>query len=417
MLRLIVRGLLDVLWPPRTRCLLCEGALTREGTPAGTSPGVPVCSGCLDAMGFRPGVNQCESCSRPTTGGGALCADCAAGSPYGRVFALGFHEGALREAIHHLKFGGRSDLAVPLGRKLAPLVVLRPDLVMAVPLHRSRLHERGYNQAALLAEGLAGALAVPVTGGLLRLRATGHQAKLDRAGRLHNLDGAFGTTGRPSWVDRSVLLVDDVLTTGATAAAVARVLRGAGARDVNLAVLAVSATPVRGLYLDQKLAGRSRQNCERWRTSLVNAVCGGNVSMSEPTDQIEQSIEAKAFDFSAPIFGFPDVKRYVVLEVPGGGDIFRKLAALDQNLQFTLVFPFAFFPDYAPDIPQEDLKEIGVTNPEQAIVMCIATVPERFKDATVNLRAPLVFNPFTRTARQVILPDDRYPTRARLLKA
>lgn len=284
MLRLVVRGLMDLLWPPRTRCLLCEGLLAgvdEPGNPSGTDTAepsglltslglpdgegllggggraclpsdLPVCRSCWEGMGFRPGVARCENCCRPTLGGDPLCADCASGSPYGRVFALGFHEGALREAIHFFKFGGRSELGRPLGLRLAPLVGERPDLVVPVPLHRSRLRERGYNQAAVLAEAIADGLGVPVGTGLVRLRSTGHQAKLDRSGRLHNLDGAFGAARQPTWVNKSVLLVDDVLTTGATAVSVATVLRRTGARAVNLAVLAVSATPVLGLSINEK---------------------------------------------------------------------------------------------------------------------------------------------------------------------
>lgn len=140
--------------------------------------------------------------------------------------------------------------------------------------------------------------------------------------------------------------------------------------------------------------------------------------MTEPVSRVEDSIEEKAFEFTTPIFGFPEARRYVVSEIPGGGDIFRSLTCLDQpDLGFTLVLPYAFFPEYAPDIPEDELKEIGVTESGQALLMCIATVPKEFKDATVNLRAPLIFNPFTKKARQVILPDDRHHTRARLLKA
>lgn len=127
--------------------------------------------------------------------------------------------------------------------------------------------------------------------------------------------------------------------------------------------------------------------------------------------------EEKAFDFPMGLFGFPNVKRYVITDIPGGGDIFKQMVALEQpTLGFTLVYPYAFFPDYAPDIPDEDLREIGVESPEQAIVMTIANVPAQFKDATANLKAPVVFNPYTRKARQVIMQDDRYTTRHRLFQ-
>lgn len=126
----------------------------------------------------------------------------------------------------------------------------------------------------------------------------------------------------------------------------------------------------------------------------------------------------KAFEFSPGLFGFPDVTHYVVTDIPGGGDLFKQMLAVDQpSLGFTLVYPYAFFPDYAPDIPDEELKELGIEQPEQAIVMAIVNVPAQFKDSTANLKAPVVFNPHTRKGRQVILTDDRYTTRQRLFQA
>jgi flagellar assembly factor FliW len=125
----------------------------------------------------------------------------------------------------------------------------------------------------------------------------------------------------------------------------------------------------------------------------------------------------KAFEFAHGLFGFPAAKRFVITEIPGGGDIFKQMVALDEeSLSFTLVYPYAFFPDYAPDIPDSDLEELGVTDADQAIVMAIANVPAEFRETTANLKAPLVFNLKSRQARQVILTDD-YATRQRLFKA
>lgn len=229
-------GFLDLLWPPRTRCLLCGGPLD-DGHQAGA------CPRCWASMPFPPGGRRCSNCSRPMPERGRLCADCADGSPFGRVFAVGYHMGSLREAIHHFKFNGRDELGVPLGRMLGAGLSIRPDCIVPVPLHRARQRERGYNQAALIAQGIALESGITVNErGMTRVRGTGHQAKLDRAGRLHNLAGAF--LPGSGIVGASVLLVDDVLTTGATAAAAAEALRRGGAREVNLAVLAVSTTPV-----------------------------------------------------------------------------------------------------------------------------------------------------------------------------
>lgn len=128
--------------------------------------------------------------------------------------------------------------------------------------------------------------------------------------------------------------------------------------------------------------------------------------------------EDKAFEFPHGLFGFPAARRFVIAEIPGGGDLFKQMICLDQEgLSFTLVFPFAFFPDYSPEIPDAELEELGITQPDQVIVMAIANVPVQFRETTANLKAPLVFGLQTRKARQVILPDDQFTTRHRLFKA
>lgn len=247
MLRLFLEGVLDLLWPPRTTCLLCDGPLAGEWRDRPEQ--VPVCMACWCSMAFAAGENRCTNCNRPLVGGRGVCVECASPPPFGRVWAIGQHRAALREAVHHLKFSGRKGLGAPLGRRLAGSIVLAYDLVVPLPLHPSRLRERGYNQAALIAAGLARELGLPVVEGeLVRLRPTGHQAKLDREERLRNLQGAFGARRLAvPWSGRSVLLVDDVLTTGATASAAAEVVRQTGARQVDLAVLAVSDKPIAAL--------------------------------------------------------------------------------------------------------------------------------------------------------------------------
>lgn len=239
LLRVICEGLMDLLWPPRTECLTCQGTLDSAS---------PVCARCWDSMAFPPRMHLCDNCARPLLGQARLCAECETAPPaFGHVWALGLHRGALREAIHHLKFSDREELGVPLGRLAGARIPKgHYECVVPVPLHKSRLRERGYNQAELVARGISDATGVPVLKeSLIRRRSTGHQAKLDRAGRLHNLNNAFAVSVEsPSWAGRRVLLVDDVLTTGATSAAAAAVIRGAGAHSVDLAVLAVSTVPV-----------------------------------------------------------------------------------------------------------------------------------------------------------------------------
>jgi len=146
------------------------------------------------------------------------------------------YEAAVRNALQRLKYGASARLARPLAIAALPafrslLEVSGPLPIVPVPVHPERRRERGYNQAALLASWLGRSAGLPVIEALVRGRATTKQHRLDRAGRLRNLRGAFRLAegARPA---PSVIVVDDILTTSATLEACAGVLRDAGCRAV-----------------------------------------------------------------------------------------------------------------------------------------------------------------------------------------
>ncbi len=156
------------------------------------------------------------------------------------AYCYGAYEGILRDLIHLYKYAGMRPLAGPLGEMLGAALPRdeRFDLVTAVPLHWRRRWSRGFNQSELLARAAARRLGLPLCRPVRRTRATSTQAGLSNSRRRQNVTGAFRVTAPGEVAGRRVLLVDDVMTTGATASACAAELKRAGARSVALLALA-----------------------------------------------------------------------------------------------------------------------------------------------------------------------------------
>jgi ComF family protein len=228
-------GLLDLLYPPK--CLVCGGSGMEE-----------VCHKCRkDFRALTPPL--CDRCGEMISAATAdtLCPSCATETSYHftKARAAGIYDGLLRQAILNLKYGEKRRLAAPLGAYLAGFLTTRPfapepfDLLIPVPLHTARLQSRGFNQAALVAKEVGRALDLPVSENALhRTRRTKAQMRLNAAERARNIQGAFEVPN-PSLVEgKSILLLDDVLTTLATTDECARVLMNAGAKRVHVVGIA-----------------------------------------------------------------------------------------------------------------------------------------------------------------------------------
>jgi ComF family protein len=208
----------------------------------------------LDAARSLAGAlfpQECGACPSPAAAGSAFCLECGEPIPYPEgdldgvpLLSAGRYAPPLSQAVARIKFEDRPDLVGPLARLLLPrilkLELSRHDAFVPVPLHRARLVERGYNQSSLLARSLArktGSSFVPRL--LERTRRTEQQALLGREARCDNVADAF--VARASWRRGRVILVDDVVTTGATALACIRALEKADSEPIAVVALARAA--------------------------------------------------------------------------------------------------------------------------------------------------------------------------------
>ena len=207
---------------------------------------VPICGRCLSSVDPLSAEFSCRSCripflnSRPLDENGR-CAMCRNGlNGFDAAYTFGAYEGNLRQLIHLFKYGRIETLGSPLGRLLMRALPLDQqfDIVAPMPMHWLRRWDRGFNQAETLARYVASRSGIPVKAAAQRLRSTPAQAGLSSAARRRNVTGVFRANPRVDLKGRRILLVDDVLTTGATAGACAMALKLAGAARVTVLTVA-----------------------------------------------------------------------------------------------------------------------------------------------------------------------------------
>lgn len=232
----MLASLLELLFP--RGCCAC-GVRPVGGT---------FCRSCASLVEVPP-IWRCHRCAGPVpppadrgeAAAPAVCPACIAHPPAFRHLAAPFvYGGSIADSIHRLKYRGRREVARPLAALVAgscARALSSVDLVAPIPLHAARCRERGFDQAALLAREIARMAGKPLRRSLLvRIRDTPRQVGLSRSDRSENLKGAFRMGESAEGL--SVILVDDVVTTGATASAAAETLARAGC--ANVVVLAIA---------------------------------------------------------------------------------------------------------------------------------------------------------------------------------
>lgn len=226
-------SLLDLIFPPKQICPLC-GAFSEKAE---------VCPECREILAGFSKEPVCARCGRFFSGttrnfNDFLCIDCSQMEwPFQMHRAVGPYEGLLKDAIHRLKFNRRRILARPLARLMAGVFDLQPayrkaGLLVPVPLSPGRLAERGFNQAELLAGELSALVGIPMVPVLKKIRETEPQTGLTRSRREANLKGAFDLYNPNALRAKTVILLDDVFTTGSTMSEAAVVLHQGGALSV-----------------------------------------------------------------------------------------------------------------------------------------------------------------------------------------
>jgi len=213
----LFKGLLDLVYPPL--CEICEAKLESKTKNSG------LCGNCL---------NEIKLINNPTP---LKCNDL-------NVWAVCLYEGTAKKCIHLFKYNSRLNLAAPLSKLMFDFINKNMgcknfDAIIPVPLHRSRLRERGFNQAEVLARKLSGYTRHSVcTNALKRVKPTLSQTGLCKTKRFTNLQGAFKITKGGFVSGKKILLIDDVFTTGSTINEAAKTLLKAGAESVEALVLA-----------------------------------------------------------------------------------------------------------------------------------------------------------------------------------
>lgn len=229
--------LIDLIFP--ARCVICK---KRDNDL--------LCEECIKKINFIS-PPYCQRCGKKAKGvivENSICGECrTAEPPFCYARAVGEYEGVLKSAIHYFKYKKKKQLKIPFAKIILEYlkncdikeIFSQIEMIIPVPLHSSRIKERGFNQSELLSVNLGENINIPVVNDvLIRIRATLSQINLNRRERIENVKGAFAVENKEKIKDKVILLIDDVYTTGSTVKECAKMLKKNGAKKVIVLTLA-----------------------------------------------------------------------------------------------------------------------------------------------------------------------------------
>jgi len=237
MLKNFLNNLINLIYPKR--CVVCKSYISNKDKQRF------ICDLCQSNI--KKNVPPfCKYCSRHIEDGIFICKECKDKTFYfDEAFSSCMYEGVIRELIHQFKYNGKDYLGKFLAGLLIEFIntyklpVKDFDFVIPVPLYSSKLRQREYNQALILAGYIAEEFKIKLLkDALYKIRNTASQTELDSQKRWENVSECFRTNPKISFKDKNILIIDDILTTGATTSEVAKVLKSAGTRKITVLVLA-----------------------------------------------------------------------------------------------------------------------------------------------------------------------------------
>ena len=226
-----LKELFNSLSNPFDKCLSCGAdCFDKSG----------ICQNCLEYFHFNNG-KTCLKCGCKLTGKNDYCGNCAEQVFFDKAYSVFVYEDGIRKVIHSLKFGNNGAIAQVLAKHLADLYHLKGiscDLITYVPMDKSAQKQRGYNQSLLLCEAFCDIINKECFNLLKKIKNTKRQEQLNMKERKENLRGSFAVVDKELVRDKTILIIDDVKTTGSTANECARMLKKSKAKAVYVLTVA-----------------------------------------------------------------------------------------------------------------------------------------------------------------------------------